>query len=123
MRETANANFCKLMRSLVGGLCNRGAKFVQQESDFFEEVIAFSLKPCEECELVELIPSQRSDAVSVQGRQERANEGCFGDPMTSAGLDVLDTPLLYAGGLLLNAKQPGAVSFSLRRRERRWRFH
>ena len=75
------------------GRCSRRAQIVQHASDVNEETIEFSLKPCEECEVGELIPSQRSDAASVQSLEERVDEGCFGDSVTSAGLDVLGAPL------------------------------
>ena len=98
--------------------------------DFHEEVIKFSLKPCEKCEVRELIPSPRSGAAGVQSLEERVDEGCFGDSVASAGLDVLGAPLPNARSLLPNACslfpnaiQPGSVSFRHRRRERGWSFH
>ena len=103
--------------------CDRRAQNVHQEGDVDEEIVKFSLKPREECKVGELTPSQCPDAASVESREERVNEGRFGDPVTPAGQDVLGAPLADAGGLLRNAIHPRCVGFSRRRRGAGWGFH
>ena len=103
--------------------CDRRAQNVHQEGDVDEGIVKFTLKPSEECKVGEIIPSQCSDAAGVESRKERVNEGRFGDPVTSAGLNVLGASLTDAGGLLLNANHPRCVSFSRRRREGGWGPH
>ena len=73
------------IEGLAAGRGGRRAKF-QDVRDFHEDVIEFSLVPCEKCEVHEFIPCPQSSVACVQSLEERVNECCFGDPVAPPGL-------------------------------------
>ena len=87
--------------------------------DFHEDVIEFSLMPCEKCKVCEFIPSPHSGVAGVQSLEERDDECSFGDtvalpsPVYLSETEASGAPASSASVTLPRVKNPR--SFRVRR--------